>query len=151
MVMRGRVSAAVRWALALLGCVLPFGCLGGQTGQPSSDTGSGGGCNSPTSEIPVDRTVRRVVPLDAALALQGSYTEPLVWSDTSGAALLAVEPDELTLTFTYEDGLAFYNPCGLGGPEIDVAIDVVTRDSGIVDSGVARRGGVAQRDARADG
>jgi hypothetical protein len=136
MATRGRVTAALRWVLALALAVLPFGCLGGQTGQPMSDTG--GGCTQPTVEIPVDRPIRRVIPIDAARALEGAYTEPLVWVDALHVPLAAVEQDEITVTFTYDGGRAFYNPCGYGGPEIDLTLDLVTRDSGIVDTGVAR-------------
>jgi len=125
----------LRWALALMLAGAPFGCLGGQTGQPTADTGSG--CNAPTVEVPVDRPVRTVVPIEAAQALEGTHTLPLVWVDEDGVPLPNVPEDELTLTFTYDGGIARYNPCGHGGPDIEMTLDVVTRDSGLADSGTA--------------
>jgi hypothetical protein len=121
---------AVRWTLGLTLAVFPFGCLGGQTGQPTVDTGSGGTCNAPTVDVPVDRPIRRVVPLDAALSLEGSIVEPLFWFDALGEPLPpGVLDDEITLTFTYDGGPAAYDPCASGGPKIEMVLDVTTRDT----------------------
>lgn len=124
-------------ALALVLGTSLFGCLGGQTGQPTAST-DGGGCTAPTVNVPVDRPLRRVVPIDAAEALEGSYVLPLVWVDDAGTPLTGMPEDEVTLTFTYEGGLAFYNPCASGGPGIEMALDVVTRDHGALMGGVAQ-------------
>jgi hypothetical protein len=125
-------------ALAVLGgavlLLLPFGCLGGQTGQP---TAANAGCDTPTVSVPVDRPLRGVVPVDAARAMEGTQTLPFVWVDAYGEPLPGVPEDELTLTFTYEGGTARYNPCNHRGPDVEMTLDVSTRDSGLADSGTA--------------
>jgi hypothetical protein len=127
----------LRWALGLTLAVLPFGCFGGQTGQPTAGSGSGGTCSDPTVDVPVDQPVRGVVPLDAALALEGSLVEPLLWFDALGGPIPGSHEDELTLTFTYDGGPAAYDPCASTGPKIQMLLEVRTRDTGIVDGGPA--------------
>lgn len=123
-------------ALALLLGAAPFGCLGGQTGQPTSAVG--GDCGETVREVPPDRAVRGVIPLDAAQALEGSYTESFVWVDDTGAPLPDVPPDEISVTFTYDGGAARYDPCGRGGPDVEMVVDVALRDGGLSTSGTAR-------------
>jgi hypothetical protein len=129
-----QVAMGARFVRAVALLLLPFGCFGGQTGQPGSALG---GCETPTVEVPVDRPLRTVVPIDAARALEGTQTFALVWVDSLGVPLDSVPEDELTLTFTYDGGSARYVPCGHGGPDIEMTLDVSTRDSGLVESGTA--------------
>jgi hypothetical protein len=129
-----QVAIGARLIAAVTLALLPFGCGGGQTGQP---TAAMGGCDTPTVEVPVDRPLRTVVPIDAARALEGTQRLPLVWIDMFGNALASVPEDEVTLTFTYDGGGARYNPCNHDGPDIEMTLDVSTRDSGLVDSGTA--------------
>jgi hypothetical protein len=129
-----RAMTGVRLLRALAFALLPFGCLGGQTGQPSS---TGGGCDEPTVEIPVDRPHRGVVPIDAGQALEGTHTLAITWIDDQGVPLPEVPTDEITLTFTYDGGTARYAPCDHGGPNVEMTLVVTTRDSGLVDDGTA--------------
>jgi hypothetical protein len=131
---RGAASggeARLKWGVALGLALAAFGCLGGQTGQPASFDGSGGTCGVPI-DIPVTEPIRRVVPVDAAAALEGSYVEPLSWFDGSAEAQAE---DELTLTFTYDGGPAAYDRCGSGGPQIEMQLDVTTAVAGLMDAG----------------
>jgi hypothetical protein len=128
-------ATAARWALGFSLACIPFGCLGGQTGQPSRI--DGGSCPYPSVEIPVDEPLRGVVPIEAAQGLEGSHTLPLQWTNAQGAPLAGVATDEITLTFTYDGGQARYNPCSHGGPDIELTLDVITRDSGLAESSTA--------------
>jgi hypothetical protein len=129
-----RLVTGVRLVRALALALLPFGCLGGQTGQPSSTSG---GCDEPTVEIPVDRLHRGVVPIDAAQALEGTHTLAITWIDDEGAPLPEVATDEITLTFTYDGGTVRYAPCDHGGPNVEMTLVATTRDSGLADDGTA--------------
>jgi hypothetical protein len=135
-VTRNRKHASLRraFALALALASSTFSCLGGQTGQPMVD---GGGCPAPTVNVPVNEPIRGVVPADAAQALEGSYTQPLVWVDDFGERLPDLAADQMVLTFTYEGGIARYNPCAHGGPDIQMTLDLSLRDSGLVETATA--------------
>jgi hypothetical protein len=118
---------------ALVLSLAAFGCLGGQTGQPTVDTG----CMAPVVNVPVDEAIRGIVPLDAARALEGSYTQPFVWVDGFDVLLPGVTSDQMGLTFTYDGGAARYDPCEHGGPDIQMTLDVSLRDAGLVETGTA--------------
>lgn len=101
-------------------------------------SGTGGECEDPTREVPLDQPIRGVVPLDAVSALEGSYTQPLVWVDASDVPLPGVPEDEVTLTFTYDGAVALFSPCTGDGPQIDLYLDVTTRDHGPLGGGLAQ-------------
>jgi hypothetical protein len=85
----------------------------------------------------VDEPLRGVVPIEAAQGLEGSYTLPLHWVDGEGVPLQGVAEDAITLTFTYDGGQARHNPCSHPGPDIEMTLDVKTRDTGLFETATA--------------
>jgi len=105
--------------------LLLVACTGGQTGQ--DDTG-GSPCPHQPESIPPETDVRGVIPLEAALAVEGTYVSPLVWSDGDETTTDPAD-DEVTVGLAYEDGPARLDACGR--PQIEMSVQISTRDSGI--------------------
>jgi len=100
-------------------------CTGGQTGQ-ADDTGGpeAGPCLQAPEAIAPEAYVAGVVPLEVALAVEGTYVSPIAWS-TGGSP-----NDEATVRLAYEGGPARFDHCGFSA-QIEMAVELSTRTSGI--------------------
>jgi hypothetical protein len=124
------VRQAFRGAVGVLLAALLAGCLGGQTGQPSSlQCGSQLSSSSEWSGTTVGV---------AAAAFTGTYQAPLQWQQESRFASTHTPvdvQDSVELTIAYENASA--NPdCG-GGLRVPVVVTLTTSASGIAESGDA--------------
>jgi len=70
-----------------------------------------------------------VVPLEVALAVEGTYVSRLVVTDGDDDPANDAPDDEITVRLSYEGGPARHDPCG--HPQIEMAVEVKTRDGGI--------------------
>jgi hypothetical protein len=125
------VRLAFRRAVVVLAAALATACLGGQTGQPTSGSGS---CD-PTSLAPTAAWGGTTV-LAAAQAFEGTYRAGLQWrvearSSTTQTPVDLV--DSVQLTINYEDAKVGRSCVDhLNAP---VSVALTTSDSGLAESG----------------
>jgi hypothetical protein len=111
-------------------CVVLAGCEGGQTGQPTS-------VHCASEAVRADAHVDAVTPAELARAFEGGHTAPLKWESTSSGpsdagALRAA--DEISIGIAYDGGGGEMNPC-TSDLEVEIVVDVTTRDTGIHETG----------------
>jgi hypothetical protein len=107
------------WGGVLL--IAVFGCLGGQTGQPTVGT-----CDSRTLDL--DEPVRGVTPSEFMAAFEGVHVVPLSWNVSGGAGI----EDQLTLELRRRDGATPFLNCG-NGLEVTMDLSLTTRDYGVLE------------------
>ncbi len=126
------VRMAFRCAMGVLLAALATGCLGGQTGQPTSNRCSG---TDLSPDDPWEITTVRA----AAEAFNGTYDADLRWQNESRSATthtLVDLADSLQLAITY-DGEGAIEACGGATLSVPVTVTLGTSASGIAESGDA--------------
>src|SRR3954468_18341530 len=95
-------------------------CLGGQSGEPASDT-------CPSNAVPWQQSVDGVSPEQLAVTYQGEHPAKLHWSKNAGAV---TEPVTLTLDYRSQSGRS----CN-GQLSVSVDFSLRANDGTIIDSG----------------
>lgn len=111
-----------RGGVGVLLAALGSGCLGGQTGQPSSGT-----CDR--DSVPASATWGGTTVGAAAKAFDGPYEAPLLWQTGMSSA------EQLRLTIAHDAGSILRN-C-VNQLHVPVTVNVTTSESGISESGDA--------------
>lgn len=125
-----RLSRAWKTAAVFAACLLG-GCLGGQTGQPSSAQ-----CPTPETFIPADEAVEGVSPAQFAQAFVGQHSAPLRWSTSAGVAddAASLSGDEITISISYDGANARQAPCSTL-ISVPVHVTVTTRGGSVSEEG----------------
>lgn len=125
------VRLAFRRAVVVLAAALATACLGGQTGQPTSGSGS---CE-PASLAPTAAWGGTTV-LAAAQAFEGTYRAGLQWRVEARASTVQTPvelPDSVQLTINY-DNVKVGRSCA-DELNVPVSVTLTTSDSGLAESG----------------
>lgn len=130
----GKRPSKTRLALvlgALLSCLV-VGCLGGQTGQPTSGSDS---CDHVRS-IASDDAWEGTTPARIGRIFEGTHEASLEWLDESSGKAEPVEhEDRVFITIEYEGAAAELFGCQL---DVPVTIAVETASSDILERGAGR-------------
>jgi len=134
MAMRRKVHRVARFGACLFSACLFSACLGGQTGQPASAT-----CKTTGADIVAsDQDYGGITPRALAQAFVGTHSAPLVWRTGVPAAPDSQQvgaPDEITFVISYSDVAGTTSNDCFPRLNVEVAVDITTRDTGLHESG----------------
>src|SRR5437773_8369131 len=115
-----------------LSAPLLVACTGGQTGQPTRAAAC------PPVNVSADEPVHGITPSELARLFEGRYTSALRWllrSSGPSEAGSSLGDDEITVGITYQ-GANGTTHCE-ADLEVEVAVDMTTRDTGVHETGSA--------------